>query len=145
LVEEVRHELQQLKQVADIAGRLAALPEAERRPWDSAAAAKFVADLVIGLENLCKRRYAYLKRAVPEGADSHSRILYEFLEESELGDALSEEVRERLKRYLRFRHRFFHGYGHEVDWQIVEEPLRSLPDTVAKLAEAWEFWLTQMA
>jgi hypothetical protein len=56
LAREIECELDQLARVADIARRLSALSEAERRPWDAAAASKYVADLFLGFENLCKRR-----------------------------------------------------------------------------------------
>jgi len=36
---------------------------------------------------------------------------------------------------------FAHGYGYEVSWEIVEEPLRMLPDTVALLTSTWRRWL----
>ena len=39
---------------------------------------------------------------------------------------------------------FIHGYGHEVKWEVVEEPLRLLPDTIAAVADAWERWLATL-
>ena len=142
VAEEIAFELGQLRQVAEVASRLSAVAPEQRRPWDSAAAAKYITDLVLGLENLCKRRYAHLRKAPPSGPDSHSRVLDEFLQEPDLGARLPAAVAHRLKLYLRFRHRFFHGYGHEVKWEIAEEPLRLLPETVAALADVWEHWLT---
>ena len=124
-----------------MAGMLAAVPVSERRPWDVAAAAKYVADLSLGLENLCKRRCHYLGLPVPEGRDSHSQVLRDFLSQPDLGGLLDAEVAQRLQKYLRFRHRFAHGYGHEVTWEVVEEPLRLLPSTVASLVSVWESWL----
>ena len=47
----------------------------------------------------------------------------------------------RLKKYLEFRHRFIHGYGFMVTWDMVAEPLRLLPETVERLAEVWTAWL----
>lgn len=81
---------------------------------------------------------------VPEGEDSRTRILETFIEEPDLGATLSKEVKHRLKKYLRFRHRFVHGYGHEVKWEIVDEPLRLLPETVGILREVWLRWLQRM-
>ena len=141
LAAEVTQELQQLALVAQHAAELARVPETERHPWHAAAGSKYVADLFNGLENLCRRRYRASDLPIPEGEDSHTRILEAFLEEPELGAALSAEVKHRLKKYLRFRHRFMHGYGHEVKWEIVDEPLRLLPETVGILREVWLRWL----
>lgn len=57
LTAEVTQELDQLRRVAEHAAELAKVPPEDRRPWHAAAAAKYAADLVSGLENLCKRRY----------------------------------------------------------------------------------------
>ena len=141
LEREIALELDQLGRVAEMAGKLAALTPDERRPWDSAAAAKYVADLFLGLENLCKRRYRYLDQCIPDGPESHTQILAGFLQEPSLGGSLAGSLAERLKRYLRFRHRFSHGYGYEVSWEIVEEPLQLLPETVEILTKMWREWV----
>jgi uncharacterized protein YutE (UPF0331/DUF86 family) len=141
LTAEIGHELRQLSLLAEHAGELSQVPERERRPWHAAAAAKYAADLANGLENLCKRRYRAMGQSVPEGEDSHTRILDAFLDEPNLGGGLSDEEKHRLRKYLRFRHRFVHGYGHEVRWEIVDEPLRLLPETVATLCRIWSCWI----
>jgi hypothetical protein len=144
LAREIACELDQLARVADISRRLSALSEADRRPWDAAAASKYVADLFLGFENLCKRRYRYLNLPLPSGPNYHSDILTDFLDEATLGGALSNAVVERLKKYLRFRHRFSHGYGYDVSWEIAEEPLRLLPETVELLSNIWQTWLDNL-
>ena len=143
LAAEVTQELDQLRLVAEHAAELALVPEKDRRAWHAAAAAKYIADLVSGNENLCKRRYRAADLPIPVGDDFHARILEEFIVEPELGAGLSDEVKHRLRKYLRFRHRFVHGYGHEVLWDIVDEPLRLLPETIAILREVWLRWLKQ--
>lgn len=144
LQEEIRYEIDQLRRVAQVARELAAVPESERRPWDAAAAAKYVFDLAMSLENLCKRRDAALGLPQPEGPDSHSQVLEAFLQNPDLGGQLNSEEVSRLKQYFRFRHRFAHGYGHEVHWEIVGEPLRLLPQTIERLTSLWEQWLERL-
>ena len=85
LTAEITQELDQMRRVAEHAAALAQVPAIERRPWHAAAAAKYVADLISGNENLCKRRYRAMNLPVPNGDDSHSCILEEFLTEPELG------------------------------------------------------------
>ncbi len=132
LAEEIRFELNQLHGNVEIARQLAAIPEAGRRPWDAAAAAKYISDVIAGLENLCKRRNAALNRKSPEGPDFHKRILDDFIAEKQLGGRMMPENIGYLKKYLRFRHRFLHGYGHEINWGIVEEPLAKLVQRLTK-------------
>ena len=141
---EIQCELDQFRALAEKAQRLAAASEDKRREWDAVAAAKYVADVWLALENLCKRRYAALELPMPQGSDSHARILSDFLAESRLGGILSAEFAVRLKKYLAFRHRFTHGYGQEISWSMVEEPLRQIPDTVAKLGKVWTAWLASL-
>ena len=144
LAREVRFELDQLRRMAASAAELAAVPAAERRAWDAAAGAKFVADLTIGLENLCKRRYRHLGLPSPTGPDSHARMLEDFLREPDLGGSLPPETVVLLRQYLAFRHRFVHGYGHEVHWEMIVEPLKALPEMIRTLADIWERWLVSL-
>jgi hypothetical protein len=144
LAEEVQLQLAQLGQMAAVASQLAKVSAEERRPWDAAAAAKYIADLTLGLENLCRRRCIHLGIPLPEGEDSHSRLLEGFLSDPQLGGRLPAEIQQRLKKYLRFRHRFLHGYGHEVRWEIIEEPLSLLPQTVSALQTVWNGWLEDL-
>jgi hypothetical protein len=141
LTEEIAFELRQLERLAGLARAMLAVPPAERRPWDAMAAAKCVADLFRGLENLWKRFCVHSGRPFPSGPDSHARLLSAFLSESGLGNQVSPEFAERLKLYKDFRHRFVHGYGFEVSWELIEEPLTLLPVTAEELVRVWAGWL----
>jgi uncharacterized protein YutE (UPF0331/DUF86 family) len=141
---EVQCELDHLRRLSEQAQRLMTISDAERREWDAVAAAKYVADVWLAVENLCKRRYAALEIPVPTGPDSHTRILAELLADPTLGRGLSADFAVRLKKYLAFRHRFIHGYGQEVTWTMVEEPLRQIPDTVSTLTKVWTTWLATL-
>ena len=144
LIEEIRFELNQLQGNVGNARQLASLPEKDRRPWDAVAAAKYISDVIAGLENLCKRRNAALNRKHPEGPDSHRRVLDDFIAEKQLGGRMTPENIAYLKKYLRFRHRFIHGYGHEITWGIIEEPLAKLPELVEEISRLWETWLSEL-
>ncbi|NCC62209.1 MAG: hypothetical protein EOM12_15015 [Verrucomicrobiae bacterium] len=138
---EIRFELDQLRRLSEIVVEFQEALGDSRLPWHAAAGAKYVADLWNGIENLCKRRCVHLKRPMPTGTDWHQQLLDDFLAEPQLGGALSDEMKYRLKKYKSFRHRFVHGYGFEIDWKRVEEPLKLLPDTVAVLTPVWLTWL----
>lgn len=141
LAAEIRFEVDQLRRLAITVNELLESIKDRPLPWHAAAGAKYVADLWMGIENLCKRRCVYLGLPIPSGADSHNRLLEEFLAQPELGGKLSAEIQHRLKKYKNFRHRFIHGYGFEVEWEKVNEPLRLLPETVELLSSLWLGWL----
>jgi hypothetical protein len=141
LDQDIRFELVQLERLAKVSQDLIAVPPEARRPWDSAAAAKYIADFYAGFENLCKQRMGALGIPFPEGSDSHSRILNDFLAQEDLGGRLTPGQSLLLKKYLRFRHRFIHGYGFDVSWEMVAEPLAKIPETVALLKRIWTDWL----
>lgn len=144
LEKEISYEIKQLKEVAVKASALSSLPESERRIWDAAAAAKYIADITLGLENLWKRRCKFLGENYPDSFDSHSQVLSDFLASEGLGASLSAETRSHLKKYLRFRHRFFHSYGHQVRWEIVKEPLALMKGVVDELESVWLKWLVNL-
>jgi len=50
-------------------------------------------------------------------------------------------VEKSYSKRANFRHRFVHGYGFMVTWDMVEEPLRQLPETVETLTTVWNAWL----
>jgi hypothetical protein len=100
-----------------------------------------VADVWLVVENLCKRRYAALDVPMPQGPDSHARVLADFAAEPELGGRLDADLLVRLKKYLAFRHRFIHGYGQEITRAMVDEPLCQIPETVSRLVSVWARWL----
>lgn len=139
---DIRYELGQLRVLAGRAAELSTLPASQRELWECMAVAKLVADFYMGCENLIKRHHRALGRAAVEAPDSHTQLLRDFLDDSGLGAHLSCECRERMELYLRFRHRFVHGYGSEVKWEMVEEPLRLIPEMVELVAHVWEQWLS---
>ena len=144
LREEVGYELRQLQRLAAEAGEHTTGPDSEHSSWDAAAAAKYISDLFGGLENLWKRRCVFLNVRPPAGPDSHLQVLKDFLAAPGLGDSISPGMAARLRKYLDFRHRFIHGYGFMVTWEMVAEPLRDLPETVAVLTAAWTGWLDNL-
>ena len=141
LAKEIQFDLDALRQTAELATQLLQHARQEQAPWLAAAAAKYIADVFMGVENLWKRRCRRLGQSVPDGPTSHYEALLAFLADPELGGRLPPDLEGRLGNYLRFRHRFVHGYGVGVAWAAVEEPLSLNPDTVAHLCRVWEQWL----
>lgn len=109
--EEINFELRQLKRTAELAQQLYREAGDDPRAWHAAAAAKYISDFMLGLENLWKRRCRHLRVPIPGGPSFHRQILTSFLDQEQLGGRLTSEISQRLGSYLRFRHRFIHGYG----------------------------------
>ena len=144
LATQIHAELRSLQQTADLAAQLLEHAKGDPAPWLAAAAAKYIADVFIGLENLWKRRCRHLGESFPEGPTSHYDTLLAFLADPDLGGRFPPEMEARFGNFLRFRHRFVHGYGIEVRWEMVEEPLSLIPDTVLQLSRVWQEWLAQV-
>ncbi|MFH0880295.1 MAG: hypothetical protein V2A34_11330 [Lentisphaerota bacterium] len=144
LAREIATELAQLRRVAELADSLSRLSIEQRRPWDVAAAAKYTADLYSGFENILKRWCKENETKLPEGPDFHRRLLDAFLQEPFFHQWVSPEFADHLFQYLRFRHRFIHGYGHELKWEHLEEPLRLVANTVEQIEEIWNAWLASL-
>lgn len=138
---EIECELDNLSRLANEARKIIEAGDSDKPEWRCLAAAKYVSDLWVGFENLCKRRQKNLDLPAPQGFDSHRQTLEEFFATNGLGAGLSSGLAERLKKYLGFRHRFVHGYGTQITWDMVEEPIRLLPETVGILAQVWRNWL----
>jgi len=144
LRQEVGYQMRQLSNTGELAERLYREAGKNPQPWHCAAAAKYISDVMLGLENLWRRRCLHFNRPPPSGPSSHRQVLADFLDDKDLGGRLPLDFGDRLGLYLRFRHRFIHGYGFELGWETVREPLALLPETVKILIECWGKWLDEI-
>ena len=71
LEQEIAFHLRQLGGTAEAAEQLYRETRANPRPWHAAAEAKYIADVMLGLENLWRRRCRHLNRPLPHGPSSH--------------------------------------------------------------------------
>lgn len=137
---DIFFETNRLRQLASTAKAALSRPELKKDSWDAAAAGKLISDLIGGLESLLRKKSRAENTPMPQGPDWHLVMLNGFLEDPAFQSAWSESQKALLLRYLRFRHRFVHGYGHELSWEMVQEPLTDLPAIAEALAKAWEQW-----
>lgn len=82
----------------------------------------FASQFYNGIENILKRVHKYLGIELPKGDDWHIVILDRFSENSsfDLPFKFSKELIILLTDYRRFRHYFFHGYSHNLNWEILK-------------------------
>ena len=75
-----------------------------------------------GIENILKRIHKNLKIEIPKGEDWHVALIDRFSIASniEFPIKISKELIEKISDYRRFRHYFFHGYSHNLNWDILK-------------------------
>jgi hypothetical protein len=143
LQRDVLFEAGRLRKLASAARTALERPGLRKDAWDAAAAGKLISDLMGGLESLMKRKARAEGKSLPQGPDWHLEQLNGFLGDPAFGMTWTESQKALWMRYLRFRHRFIHGYGHELVWEIVQEPLEQLPAMAEELARVWELWVSR--
>ena len=71
------------------------------------------------MEKIFKRIAVYINSELPKSYDWHTGLLLQMarLTETIKTAVISEELLEKLKEYLRFRHLFRNIYGFELKWE----------------------------
>ena len=110
---------------------------AEREPdsVEISALAAMLHSFYTGLENAFKRVAVHLDRALPEGPAWHSRLLERMAEPTrQRRSVISQGLRDRLRPYMAFRHKFRHTYSFDLRWSQMK-PLVVECEDVLRQAE----------
>ena len=98
---------------------------ADRKPTvrEKTAAAAFLAQFYMGIENILKRLSRYYDVTLPEGETWHVELFQRFAEPgyANLPVIFDSNLAALLAPYRRFRHVAFHGYGFQLEWQQMAE------------------------
>jgi len=83
------------------------------------AAAIILHDFYSGIEKIFERIAIYLDKNIPKGEEWHRELLWQMATSGQEGReaVIPDELFQRLKEYLRFRHLFRHIYGFELKWE----------------------------
>ena len=86
---------------------------------ETRAAGSIIHDFYCGVEKIFKRIAIYINHELPKGDDWHTDLLLQMARPAETikTAVISEELLEKLKEYLRFRHLFRNIYGFELRWE----------------------------
>lgn len=86
---------------------------------ETRAAGSIIHDFYCGVEKIFKRITIYINNELPKGDDWHTDLLLQMARPAETikTAVISEELLEKLKEYLRFRHLFRNIYGFELRWE----------------------------
>lgn len=92
----------------------------------------FSAQFYNGIENILKRIHKFFKLDLPKGDDWHSILLERFSLESEfiIPVKLSKKLIDDFNDLRRFRHYFYHGYGHNLNWEILSNGVKDIQSTL---------------
>ncbi|MCU0286095.1 MAG: hypothetical protein MUF15_06815 [Acidobacteria bacterium] len=94
------------------------------------AAATVLHSFYNGIENIFLRIANRLDNKIPSSEFWHKELLEQMKEKyREREPVISEELYEKLKLYLGFRHFFRHAYAFQFNWEKIKELIKELIDT----------------
>ena len=102
------------------------LPKAEKETSfiQIRAAGSILHDFYSGIEKIFERIAVAIAidQNLPEGENWHTELLCQMAKpvEGKRNSVISEDLMQRLKEYLRFRHLFRHIYGFELKWDRIK-------------------------
>ncbi|MGC8977484.1 MAG: hypothetical protein ACP5OB_07700 [Candidatus Ratteibacteria bacterium] len=135
LVDDIRIEIENLerlnKEMNDLLEKIGEKPDFVQ----IRAGASIVHDFYSGVEKIFERIAISIDKNLPKGEDWHKELLLQMAKPLEkIRDAvITEDLSEKLKEYLRFRHLFRHIYGFELKWERFKELCIRLEDTLKEL------------
>ncbi len=97
----------------------------------------FTAQFYNGIENIFKRIHKSLNIDLPKGEDWHITLLDRFSKDSnfDFPIKISNDLIEKITDYRRFRHYFFHGYSHNLNWEILKNGVTDIREVLNQFIE----------
>ena len=122
LIDEINIELESMSiLVAEVESLIEEVGNSTPTNVQKTALGGFASQFYNGIENIFKRIHKNYNIEIPRGDDWHISLLNRFSKDSaiDLSIKLSDELIQQLNDYRRFRHYFFHGYSHNLNWEIL--------------------------
>lgn len=107
-----------------------ALSRSEKSLIELSAIGSFLHHCYTGMENILNRILKFKKVKIPSSASSHKDLLNVTVDE----DIISQDLSDKLDKYLGFRHFFVHAYGILLE----EEELQPLAENLPKIWNQFE-------
>lgn len=140
LTEEIKIEIENLERLSGEMQEL--IKRSGEKPdfIETRAAGSILHDFYCGVEKMFERIALQIEGELPKGEDWHTELLLRMSHPIEgRRDALiGQELLEKLKQYLRFRHLFRHIYGFELSWERFRNLALSLAPILGELTDALE-------
>ncbi len=110
----------------------------KKREWtfmEIRASASILHDFYSGVEKIFEKIALVVDNHLPTGESWHIELLTQMAKPA--GNlrppVLSQELYEKMKEYLRFRHLFRHIYGFELKWERIEPLILNFSQVIGKL------------
>jgi hypothetical protein len=129
LIDEIKIELSSMKIISkDIKTLIQEVGENQPTNIHKTALGGMAAQFYNGIENILKRILKYNKINLPTGENWHLDLIDKFSDESKeiLPLKFNEEMISKFNDYRRFRHYFFHGYSHNLNWDILKSGVEDI-------------------
>lgn len=121
-LEDLRVELDNLKRLGDEMHELLGKISDNSGFTEIRSAASILHDFYSGAEKIFERIALYIDNNLPKGEEWHRELLLQMTKpfRKRKRAVTSEELFQKLKEYLRFRHLFRHIYGFELKWNRIK-------------------------
>lgn len=121
----------------DVSGRPATVRE-------RTAAASFLAQFYGGVENIQKRIHRHYNLPLPTGDTWHLDLFNRFCPPGykTLPILFNPELSSALSPFRKFRHVVHHGYGFQIEWEMMSQGLDNLESVFQALSISLEYFLT---
>ena len=138
LIEEIKEEIKNLERLeGELKSVLDDISAMEREPTfkEIRISGSILHDFYSGIEKIFERISLAVDNNFPQGEKWHIILLSQMAKS--YGDirpaVISENLYEKLKEYLKFRHLFRHIYGFELKWERIKPLVLSMPDVFHNL------------
>jgi hypothetical protein len=123
----------------DVAGRDSTVRE-------RTAAAAFLAQFYGGVENILKRIHRYYNVPLPTGDTWHLDLFNRFCPPGDeiLPLLFDGRLAPRLSPFRKFRHVVHHGYGFQIEWEMMSVGLDSLETVFQDVSVAFDSFLDSL-
>lgn len=107
------------------------------------AAGSILHDFYCGVEKIFERIAIQVDGGLPKSEEWHTELLLQMAQPVKglRKSVISQEIMEKLKEYLRFRHLFRHIYGFELKWERFKSLALSLDRILNELKDKLERFL----
>lgn len=129
LIDEINIEIYAMSIIVDeVESLLSDVGNSEPTNVQKTALGGFVSQFYNGIENIFKRIHKSFNIEIPKGNDWHISLVNRFSKDSgfDFPIELSDDLLQQLNDYRRFRHYFFHGYSHNLNWEILSNSVKDI-------------------
>lgn len=132
---EIDQELKELERLEEEIFNYLEQLDHEPENMELRALGSSIHDFYSGVEKIFELIAENIDEDIPEGKDWHNRLLMRMQGEVEgiRPPVITEELKESLEEYLRFRHLFRNIYGYKLKWSRLKELVEQFPEVLEKV------------